>query len=319
MKKPTQKDTNPYPNSDSNKRYYTFDYYMKRRYGSKCARVALDAGFSCPNIDGTCGTGGCIYCLGGSSGAQGTGTLKEQYEKGVAAIRKKWDTDKFIPYLQAHTNTYAPVDTLKKVYAEAAALPGAVMLAVATRADCLEDGVIEVLCDLSEKLPLLVELGLQSMHDRTAEAIGRGHDYAAFCDGYRRLREAGGDISVCIHLIDGLPGENTEMMLESARAVAGLEPHMVKLHLLHVLRGTALAERYMSGGYTPMSMEDYADTVVRQLELLPPDTVIARVTGDAPEDLLMAPLWCRRKTAVSNLIDRLMYERNTFQGALYRQ
>ena len=317
MKKPTQRETNPYKNSDSNKRYYTFDYYMKRRFGSKCARVALDAGFTCPNLDGTCGSGGCIYCLGGSSGAQSAGTLKEQYEKGVAAVRNKWETDKFIPYLQAHTNTYASPETLRKIYGEAASLPGAVMLAVATRADCLGEKVLEVLREVSEKIPLLVELGLQTVHDETAERIGRGHDFAAFCDGYRRLRAAGGDIQICIHLIDGLPGESLEMMLDSARGVAALEPDMVKLHLLHVLRGTPLARQYLSGDYTPMSMEAYTDTAVRQLELLPPDTVIARVTGDAPAELLLAPDWCRKKTAVSNNIDRLMYERRTYQGALF--
>ena len=170
---------------------------------------------------------------------------------------------------------------------------------------------------MSEKIPLLVELGLQTVHDETAMKIGRGHDFAAFCDGFRRLRAAGGDIQICIHLIDGLPGESLEMMLDSARSVAALEPDMVKLHLLHVLRGTPLARQYLSGDYTPMSMEAYTDTAVRQLELLPPDTVIARVTGDAPAELLLAPDWCRKKTAVSNEIDRLMYGRRTYQGALF--
>ena len=306
MKKATQREENPFPNSDSNKRYYTFDYYLRRRFGEKCAKISLDAGFTCPNIDGTAGRGGCIYCSGGSSGAQGFGTLREQFDAGAEVIRKKWDCKKFIPYLQAHTNTYAPVSVLERVYGEALSLPGAVMLAIATRADCLSDDVVLLLKRTAQKIPLLVELGLQSANDRTARVIGRGHDFAAFRDGYERLRQAGGDISVCIHLINGLPGETREDMLSSARQVAALSPDMVKIHLLHVLRGTRLCEMYEKGEYTPMTKEEYVDTVVRQIELLPPDTVVARVTGDGTEGQLVAPLWSRRKTCIANDIDKAL-------------
>lgn len=319
MKKPTQRDTNPYPYSDSNKRYLTFDYYMRRRFGSKCARISLDAGFSCPNIDGRRGTGGCIYCLGGSSGACAGKTLEEQYAAGTAAVRHKWQTEKFIPYLQAHTNTYAAPERLRKIYGEAAALPGAVMLAIATRSDCLDSATVEILAETSQKIPLLVELGLQTVHDETAELIGRGHGFSEFVEGYNRLREACGDITICFHLINGLPGESFDMMLENMKSTASLGADMVKIHLLHVLRGTRLEEMWRRGEYVPMDMEEYAKTVVRQLEVLRGDTVIARVGGDAPNDVLLAPDWCRRKTVVSNLIDRMLYENDTYEGRLYNK
>ena len=314
MKKQTQKEKNPYPNSDSNKRYQTFDYYMKRRFGGKCAKISLDAGFSCPNIDGKVSEGGCIYCSGGSSGARCTGSITEQYSAGVAAISSKWDVSRYVPYLQAHTNTYAPIERLREVYSEAAGLEGAVMLAIATRADCLGDDVIDLLFETSRRIPLLVELGLQSVHDSTAKRINRGHSYETFLQGYNRLRNAGGDIAVCVHLINGLPGETGEMMIESARQVAALRPDMVKFHLLHILKDTPLERAYLSGSYVTMERESYIDTAVRQIELFHPDTVIARITGDAPFDSLVAPEWCRKKTAVANDIDKEMFIRDTYQG-----
>lgn len=317
MKKQTQKEKNPFPYSDSNKRYQTFDYYMKHRFGQKCAKISLDAGLSCPNIDGTCGRGGCIYCSGGSSGAVTSGTLLQQYEAGVRAVSSKWDVCSFIPYLQAHTNTYGPLEHLEAVYEEAAALPGAVMLAIATRADCLDEKVVELLVRVSCKIPLLVELGLQTVHDGTAKAINRGHTFEQFVEGYQRLRNAGGDISVTVHLINGLPGEDRQMMLESARQVARLRPHMVKLHLLHILKDTPLEKMYADGRYATMEQDAYVDTVIAQLELFSPETVIARITGDAPSDLLVAPEWCRKKTVVANEIDKRMYNLNTYQGKFF--
>lgn len=313
MKKPTQAARNPFPYSDSNKRYHTFEYYLRSRFGEKCARIALDAGFTCPNIDGTCGTGGCIYCLNGSASAAGT-NLSKQYAAGIAAMQSKWNCRKHIPYLQAHTNTYAPVETLRHVYNEALSLPGAVMLAIATRPDCLSQEILSLLSEISQKIPLLVELGLQTIHDDTAARINRGHSYAEFLDGYTRLKNAGGDIAICVHLINGLPGEGKAQMIASAEAVAALQPDMVKLHLLHVLHGTPLYNLYQQGAYTPMEQEEYVHIVCDQIELFPPETVIARVTGDAPAELLAAPLWCRRKTAVTNDIDKELYRRDSFQG-----
>lgn len=314
MKKPAQRDENPFPYSDTNKRYHTFDYWLHHRFGGKCAKISLDAGLTCPNLDGTCGNSGCIYCSGGSSGAQCAGTLREQYDAGVETVLKKWDCRMFIPYLQAHTNTYASVEKLDKLYSEVTTFPGAVMFAVATRADCLSDGVISLLRDFSEKMPVLVELGLQSSNDATAELIGRGHDFAVFTDGYERLRCAGGNIYTCIHIINGLPGEDRATMLKTVTDISALRPDMVKIHLLHVLRGTRLCRMYEDGEYSPMTKEDYVDTTVAQLELLPPETVIARITGDGRADELVAPLWSMKKTAVSNDIDKKMYSDKTWQG-----
>ena len=317
VKKITQRELNPFKYSDSNKRYHTFDYYMKHRFGGKCARIALDAGFSCPNKRE--GRGGCIFCYGGSSGAQCGDTLRIQYEKGIQVMQRKWKLSGYVPYLQANTNTYAPVEELEKIYCQAASFEGAVMLVIATRADCLGDDVVELILKMSEKIPVMVELGLQSTFDETAKRINRGHTYEEFLSGYNRLRAAGGDIVITVHLINGLPGETQEMMLESARQVADLRPDMVKLHLLHILKDTALENIYLSGEYATMEREDYIDTVVRQIEMFHEDTVIARITGDAPADSLVAPEWCRKKTAVANDIDKEMFSRNTYQGRACRK
>ncbi len=319
MKKMTQRETNPFKYTDSNKRYHTFDYYMKQRFGGKCARIALDAGFSCPNKDGCKSHGGCIFCYGGSSGAASEGSILEQYERGVEVMQRKWQVERFVPYLQANTNTYAPINDLERIYNEAASLPGAVMLAIATRADCLGEDVVRLIRRISDRIPVIVELGLQSVYDETAARINRGHTYAEFLDGFNRLKSAGGDIKICVHLINGLPGETEEMMLFSAKTVAALQPHMVKLHSLHILHETELCSMYESGEYVPMERERYIETVCRQLEVFSPETVIARVTGDAPEAWLVAPDWCRRKTAVTNDIDKYMVLNDTYQGKLWSE
>lgn len=313
MEKKTQRNTNPFKYSDTNKRYHTFDYYMRSLFGEKCAKISLDAGFICPNIDGRCSTGGCIYCFDGSRGAVGE-TLSEQYSKGRDIMEKKWGCKLFIPYLQAHTNTYAPTEVLRQVYDTAASFDGAVMLAVATRADCLSDEVMSLLAETSKKIPLLVELGLQSIHDKTAEKINRGHTFKTFCQGYEKLRSAGGDIRVGVHLINGLPDESEEEMLESALVVGDMHPDMVKLHLLHVIKGTPLGAMWNMGQYTPLELEDYVRIVCDQLEVLPPDVAIGRVTGDGAASSLLAPLWSIKKTIVANEIDKELFKRNSWQG-----
>lgn len=309
----TQAENNPYRYSDTNKRYMTFDYYMKHRFGGKVAKIPLDAGLSCPNADGTKGTGGCIYCLGGSCDSVGA-SLEEQYKNGIAKISAKWNPIGYIPYLQAHTNTYAPREALREIYDRAASLPKAKMLAIATRGDCLDDAVISELVRVSRKIPLLVELGLQSSDDATARLINRGHTFDEFKDGYLRLRKAGGDISVCIHLIAGLPGEDTAAMMRTARDTAALAPDMVKIHLLHVLRGTKLADMYMQGEYTPMTENEYVSAVCSMIEAMPEKCVIARLTGDGIGEYLLAPMWSVKKVSVINDIDKELYRRGTYQG-----
>ena len=317
----TQRESNPFPRSDSNKRYYTYEYWLRQTFGGKCAKIPLDLGLTCPNIDGRCGRGGCIYCSGRGSGdcaLTADVPLSEQYRQTREALSRKWSVERCIAYFQAHTNTYAPLDFLKRNFEEALTFDGVVGLNVATRADCLPRDVVDYLADLSRRTTLTVELGLQTAHDQTAALINRGHTFADFCEGYGRLRAADPRIGTCIHLIFGLPNETEEDMLETVRQVARLQPHQVKIHLLHVLKNTVLGKMYTEGRYAPMEREAYIRTVVRALELLPPDTVVARLTGDGLSDDLLAPDWSRKKTTVINDVDKSLYAENTWQGRLYR-
>lgn len=318
----TQAERNPYPFSDSNKRYQTYEYYLRKTFGRKVAKLPLDGGFSCPNLDGTCGQGGCIYCSGRGSGdfaPQSILPIREQIRLQKEAFSRKWDVSACIAYFQAHTNTYAPVSVLREKFEEALAQEGIVGLNIATRADCLPDDVVEYLSELAERTVLTVELGLQSSNDQTAKLINRGHTYRQFCEGVRKLRRANPKIQICVHLIFGLPNETQEMMLQTARDVANLRPEQVKIHLLHVLRNTALAEMLARGEYQPMEREAYIETVAAALELLPPETVIGRLTGDGKAEDLMAPLWSLKKTTVINDLDKLLYARNMWQGRAYRK
>lgn len=319
MKK-TQRTENPFAYSDTNKRYYTYDYYLRHTFGGKCAKIPLDGGFTCPNIDGRCGVGGCIYCSGRGSGdfAESPAlSIGEQYRLVRQRLASKWSVERCIPYFQAHTNTYAPLPRLKELYEEALRQEGAVGLNIATRADCLGEGVPEYLAELAERTVLTVELGLQTVHDETARRINRGHTFAEFCRGYERLRAASPNIQICIHLIFGLPGETEEDMLESVRQVAGAAPDQIKIHLLHVLKHTALAEEYEKGKYIPLEKEKYVSLVADALTILPPNVVIARLTGDGMGDALLAPDWSRKKVSVINDIDRLLYQRNVYQGCAF--
>jgi len=310
-----QKDTNPYPYSDSNKRYMTYDWYLKNRFGGKVAKIPLDIGCTCPNLDGTKGMGGCIYCKNGSSGVVESARhapISEQYEAGIAVASRKWKPVGFIPYLQSNTNTYGDAKRLCGIYEECARLQGAVMLNIATRADCLSDEILAGIREINKTIPVMVELGLQTSDDGTAKRINRCHTFREFTDGYERLRETG--VMIGVHIINGLPGEDRDTMLRTVRDVAELHPHMVKLHLLHVLRDTALARMYERGEYTPLSRKEYVSIVCDQLELLPEDTIIGRVTGDGISEDLLSPDWSRRKTEVANEIDKELYQRQTFQG-----
>ncbi len=315
--KQNQRTQNPFEYTDTNKRYYTYDYYLRRTFGGKCAKIPLDIGLTCPNIDGRCSTGGCIYCSGRGSGDFAEApvlSVDEQYRIVREKLSSKWSTQRCIPYFQAHTNTYAPLPTLRRSFEAALALDGAVGMNIATRADCLEDDVVEYLAYLAERTVLTVELGLQTAHDTTAELINRGHSFADFVCGFKKLRAASPNINICVHLIFGLPNESDEMMMESVGEVARLHPDQVKIHLLHVIKGTKMAQMYLSGEYTPLEKEHYVRLVADALELLPPDVVIARLTGDGMADDLLAPEWSRKKVSVINDVDKLLYERNSYQG-----
>ena len=318
----TQAERNPFLYSDTNKRYHTYEYYLRHTFGGKCAKLPLDGGFTCPNQDGTCGEGGCVYCSDRGSGdfaPSAVLSVSEQIRLQKELFSKKWDVSRCIAYFQAHTNTYAPLPVLKEKYEEALAQEGIVGLNIATRADCLPPDVVEYLAELAERTVLTVELGLQSSNDETAERINRGHTFATFCDGVERLRKASEKIQICVHLILGLPGEDDAAMLKTVADVAALRPHQVKIHLLHVLRGTKLAEWYERGEYIPLEREQYIRLVAEALELLPPETVIGRLTGDGAAADLLAPLWSMKKTTVINDIDKLLYATDSYQGKCYKE
>ena len=310
-----EKIINPFTYTDSNKRYYTYDYYLRQKYNSKVCKVTLDAGFTCPNIDGTKGVGGCIYCSSRGSGdfaASASLSVRQQYDQVIETQHKKWPGAKCIAYFQAHTNTYAPLSVIKEKFEAALQLPDVVGLNIATRADCISDECADYLHELARRCDLCVELGLQSSNDKTAELINRCHSYEEFLRGYEKLD----GIDTCIHIINGLPGEDYEDMIKTVVDVAKLHPKFLKIHLMHVLKGTRLGDMYECGKYTPMELEDYVKIVCDQLEILPEDIVIGRITGDGAPDQLLAPNWSRKKFVVMNEIDKELVRRGRYQGLL---
>ena len=306
---------NPFPYSDDNKRYHTYSYYLRHRFCGKVSRVSLNAGLTCPNLDGTRGTGGCSYCSPSGSGEFG-GTpgqpIAEQFADVADKMGEKWDTQKHIAYFQARTNTYAPAEKLHALYEEALNCPGVVGLSIATRPDCLPEDVCDLLGELAQKIYLTVELGLQSVWEETGRRINRCHTWEDFLGGYEKLHQRG--VLIGAHIIDGLPGETPEMMLKTAKELAKLKLHLVKIHLLHVIQGTQLAKQYQSGEFSLLTREEYVDIVCSQLELFPPDFVLGRLTGDGAPEQLIGPAWSLKKLCVLNEIDKEFVRRNSWQG-----
>ncbi|NLZ37039.1 MAG: TIGR01212 family radical SAM protein [Clostridiales bacterium] len=301
-----------FENTDSNKRYYTYDFYLRRIFGKKGVRISLDAGMGCPNRDGNCGYGGCTFCS--YLGKHKPEPFEMQYNRQIESQKNKWKHESvYIPYLQTGSNTYCSLDELKDVCDKALGLPDAVGLIIATRADCLDEEKANYLKELSKKHFLSVELGMQTVHEDTIKLINRGYTHEKFLEGYRLLE----GLNVFLHIINGLPGENEEMMLETIRQTTSLKPAGVKIHLLHILKNTPLAQLYSDGKLRILSLDEYTDIVIKQLRLLPPDIVIARLTGDGLPDELIAPLWSLKKFTVINRIDVKMAKNDFWQGDLY--
>jgi len=299
----------------TDKRYNAFSEELKRLFGCRVHRISVDAGFTCPNRDGTVGTGGCIYCGGKGSGSYGIARnlpVAAQLDDGKEVMIRKYKAKKFIAYFQAYSNTYAPVERLAALYDDALAVEDIVGLIVGTRPDCLPPATLDLLAEYSRRSWFWLELGLQSSHDRTLQAIGRGHDFAAFVEAVKRCQERG--IRVCAHVIIGLPGETREEMLATAGILEGLKVDGVKLHLLHVMRGTRLAEMYERDEIRVMERDDYVGLVCDFLERLDPRISIQRLTGDGGRDLV-APLWSLAKFEVLNAIDVELERRGTRQGS----
>ena len=279
---------------------------LRETYGEKVYKLSLSSGCTCPNRDGTLGVGGCTFCSAGGSGdfAAPYLPLSEQIEDAKQRIRRKTDARRFIAYFQSYTNTYGDLARLEALYTEAIRRDEVVILSLGTRPDCLGADVLDMLRRLNAIKPVWVELGLQTIHDRTAEAFHRGYPLRTFDAGYRALKNAG--LTVIVHVIFSLPGETREDMLDTVRYLAALDPPPdgVKLQMLHVLRGTQLGEQYLRAPFSLLSLEAYAELVAESLRILPPDTVVHRLTGDAPGKLLIAPEWTRNKKRVLNTINR---------------
>lgn len=297
-------------------RYYTLDYYLKKRFNGKVFKVALNGGFTCPNRDGKISTKGCIFCSESGSGdfaGKRNDPLDKQFNEVKDIIHQKWKDAKYIAYFQANTNTYGDINKLKKIFYEAISLnPNIVALSIATRPDCLEENVLDLLEEINAKIPIWVELGLQTIHQRTADFINRGYKLDVFNKAVNALRKR--NIETIVHIINGLPYETKEMMLETCKYLNNLDIQGIKIHSLFILKNTQLETIYEKEKFHVLTQEEYVDITVEQIALLRKNIVIHRINGDAPRNDLIEPKWSLKKLVVMNEIDKLMKERNYYQG-----
>ncbi len=301
-----------------NAHYHSLNDELQRRFGCKVYKLAISGGMTCPNRDGTLGTRGCIFCSAGGSGefAMSGGSVADQLERAKALVAPKAKNARYIAYFQSYTNTYAPVERLRALFEQALAVPDVVALSVATRPDCLPSDVVALLAELNRKKPVWVELGLQTIHEKTARFIRRGYDYSCFEAAVKTLKENG--LEVIVHLILGLPGETEEMMLQSVDAVAHSGADGIKLQLLHVLKNTDLALLYEQGAFETLTREQYIALVAKCIERLPPDMTVHRLTGDGAKKDLIAPLWSADKKQVLNALNRYLDEHDIVQGRWFQ-
>ncbi len=281
-----------------NKRYHTWNYYLRNTFGEKVFKVSINAG-------------------SGDFAGNPKDNLIKQFDDITQMMHKKWPNAKYIGYFQAFTNTYAPVDILKEKYETILSLDNVIGLSISTRPDCLEDDVVEYLSELNERTNLWVELGLQTIHDSTSKLINRGHDYNEFLKGLEKLKAK--NIKVIVHIINGLPGEDYNMMMETAKAVANMGVDGIKIHLLHVIKDTPMEKMLQNGMLTLMNQEEYINLVCDQLEILPETMIVHRLTGDGKRDELVGPLWSLKKWEVLNAIDDELKKRNSYQGIKYNK
>ena len=302
------------------KPYHSFDYMLKERFSCKIYKTALNGGMTCPNRDGTLGERGCIFCSQGGSGdfaGDRRDSITEQINKQAEKLAQKRNASAFIAYFQAYTNTYAPVEYLRKIYTEAINHPQVAAVSIGTRPDCLGPDVLALLEELNQIKPVWIELGLQTIHERTAAYIRRGYPLSCFEKAVKALRQR--DLDVIVHTILGLPGESCQDILETMEYLNRRDIQGIKLQLLHVLKGTDLAQDYLEGRFSVYTMEEYLDVLIDCLEHLSHDIVIHRLTGDGPKDLLMAPLWSSKKRTVLNTLHHECKIRHAYQGRLYKE
>ena len=297
------------------KRYHSLNYFLRNKFGEKIYKISLDGGFTCPNRDGKVAKGGCTFCSArGSGDFAGSRILSitEQFADRKEMMEKKWKDGKYIAYFQAYTNTYAPVEELRKKYEEALAQKNVIALSIATRPDCLDDDILDYLEELNKKTYLWVELGLQTINDKTARNFNRGYDFETFDSSLKKLQERG--IEVVVHTIFGLPGETKEDMLKTVDYVAHSGAQGVKFHLLHLMQGTKMVEQYESGELQLLSKEDYIDLICKGIAMIPEEMVVHRLTGDAPRQSLIGPMWSLKKWEVLNDIAKALADNNIWQG-----
>ncbi len=307
--------SNPFEYSLDNKRYHTLHYYNKSK-GVKNQKAVINIDSSCPNIDGKKGRGGCIFCNQSSAyfSADANLSIHNQLDLEVKRIRDKWGDIAITAYFQSGTNTYLPKNKLEAYVNEIFEYGGISGISIATRPDCISKDMLDYLAEINDKTELTIELGLQTVHDKTADIINRCYTYAEFYDTFMKLKSK--NIRTCIHLINGLPNESYEDMIETAKIIGEIKPEAVKIHLLHVMKDTKLGVLYTNGEYTPLSFHEYIEITANQLQYIDKNTIIERITGDAPKDKLLAPLWSKDKIKVLGSIDKYMVNQDIYQGKL---
>lgn len=298
-----------------NKRYHTYNYHLKTKFSTKVAKISIDAGFTCPNRDGKIDTKGCLYCSAAGSGDYAGNrklSITEQFYQIKNIIDEKWPNSQYIIYFQAFSNTYAPISILKDKYEEALSLPNVVGINIATRCDCINEENIKYLKELSNKTYLTVELGLQTIHTITMRKINLGYNLDDFNNAVNMLRK--NNINVVVHIINGLPNETTEMMIDTTKYLNTLDIQGIKIHMLHIIKNTPLAKLYLNSPWTLLNKEEYVDLVTEQLATLNESIVIHRLTGDGKLEDLIAPNWTIKKAGIINDIDKLMVKKDYYQG-----
>lgn len=308
---------NTFPYTLDNKRYHTFNYYLKTKYNAKVSKVIIDGHFTCPNRDGKKGYGGCSFCSDKGSGDSNIDISKdicEQYKLNKETMDKKWKNKFYIPYFQSFSNTYGPLKKIKNMIEPFLKMDEVCEISIATRCDCLNDEIIEYLNSLTSIKPIWLEIGLQTANDKTEKYLNRGYDFIEFKNAINRL--ASTNIKVCVHIINGLPYETKDDMLNTIKMINTLKFDAIKIHMLHIIKGTRLAKEYQTNPFPIITRQDYIDIVVAQLRLLNKEIVIERLTGDPIKDDLIEPKWLINKTTILNDIDKLMAKNNIYQGDL---
>ena len=299
-------------------RYFSYNYFLRQKFGQRVQKVSVDAGFTCPNVDGTVTIGGCAFCDNRSfspSRRVRRQDVLDQISDGIRRLKTRYTCDQFLAYFQPATNTYAPVEKLRALYQRALEHPQVIGLAIGTRPDCVPDDVLDLLEEIGRRTYLSLEYGVQTIHDRSLDWMNRGHHYDAFLDAMQRSRGRG--FEICAHVILGLPGETREDMLDTAREMARQKPDAIKIHNLYAVKDTPLAQQVATGEVTLLSREQYVAALIDFLELLPPDMVVERISGDAPPEYFVGPSWCLDKPGVLLALRQELERRDTCQGRLW--